>query len=69
MIKSYWNDKNVLVAGGAGFIGSYLVDLLIDQGTNVTVVDNLSRGRIENPACDKAILLPAAYFKTERFEG
>lgn len=48
MTKGFWNNKNVLVAGGAGFIGSYLVDLLVEQGANVTVADNLSRGRLEN---------------------
>ena len=48
MIKAYWNNQKVLVAGGAGFIGSYLVELLLDQGVKVTVADNLSRGRLEN---------------------
>ena len=33
--------KNVLVTGGAGFIGAYLVKNLIEQGLNVTIVDNL----------------------------
>jgi nucleoside-diphosphate-sugar epimerase len=48
MTKTYWTDKRVLVAGGAGFMGSYLVELLVDDGAVVTVADNLSRGRIEN---------------------
>ncbi len=48
MTKTYWNNKKVLVAGGAGFIGSYLVELLVDEGARVTVADNLSRGRLEN---------------------
>lgn len=39
-----------LVTGGAGFIGSHLVDLLIDEGHTVTVVDNLSHGKLENLA-------------------
>ena len=37
-----------LVTGGAGFIGSNLVDALIDRGDEVTVVDDLSTGRREN---------------------
>jgi len=37
-----------LVTGGAGFIGSNLVDALVDRGDEVTVVDNISTGRREN---------------------
>jgi UDP-glucose 4-epimerase len=37
-----------LVTGGAGFIGSNLVDALLARGDEVTVVDNLSTGRISN---------------------
>ena len=37
-----------LVTGGAGFIGSNLVDALLDRGDAVTVVDNLSTGRRQN---------------------
>jgi nucleoside-diphosphate-sugar epimerase len=43
-----WVDKNVVVTGGASFIGSHLVDKLVEIGANVTVVDNLSSGRLEN---------------------
>jgi UDP-glucose 4-epimerase len=39
---------NVLVTGGAGFIGSHLVDRLIQEGHRVAVVDDLSHGRREN---------------------
>lgn len=38
----------VLVAGGAGFIGSHIADRLIDQDVEVTVLDNLYAGRLEN---------------------
>lgn len=38
----------MLVTGGAGFIGSYIVDLLIDKRYEVVVVDNLSSGKEEN---------------------
>lgn len=36
--------KNVLITGGAGFIGSHVGDLLIENGYNVFIVDNLSSG-------------------------
>ena len=36
---------NVLVTGGAGFIGSHLVDLLVARGDHVSVFDNMSSGR------------------------
>ena len=37
-----------VVTGGAGFIGSNLVDALVDRGDRVTVIDNLSTGKREN---------------------
>lgn len=42
------NNKKVLVTGGAGFIGSYLVNELIVRGNKVVVIDNLSSGIKEN---------------------
>ena len=40
--------KKILVTGGAGFIGSHLCDELINQDHEVTILDNLSNGRLEN---------------------
>lgn len=45
----------ILVTGGAGFIGSHVVDLFISEGYEVVVVDDLSTGRVSN-------LNPAATF-------
>ena len=40
--------KRVLVTGGAGFIGSHIVDLLLNEGVTIRVLDNLSTGKMEN---------------------
>ena len=47
--------KTALVTGGAGFIGSHLVDRLLSSGYRVVVIDNLSTGKLKN-------LNPAAAF-------
>ncbi len=41
-------EKNVLVTGGASFIGSHLVNTLIKQGANVVVADDFSSGKLSN---------------------
>ena len=40
--------KRVLITGGAGFIGSHLTDQLLREGYNITVLDNLSNGSLDN---------------------
>jgi UDP-glucose 4-epimerase len=40
--------KRILITGGAGFIGSHLAETLLNQGHQVTVIDNLSTGSFEN---------------------
>ena len=43
-----WSTQRVLVTGGASFIGSHLVDALLERGARVRVVDNLSSGDLNN---------------------
>jgi nucleoside-diphosphate-sugar epimerase len=43
-----WQGRRVLVTGGASFIGSHLVDALVERGAKVRVVDNLSSGKLAN---------------------
>jgi len=43
-----WEGREVLVTGGASFIGSHLVDALVTRGARVRVVDDLSSGKPEN---------------------
>ena len=40
--------RSALVTGGAGFIGSHLVDRLVDEGYRVTIVDDLTTGKLKN---------------------
>ncbi len=43
-----WSGKKVLVTGGTSFIGSHLVDALVERGARVRIVDNLSSGKLEH---------------------
>ncbi len=47
---SFWRNKKVLVTGGAGFIGSHLVERLVAEGAKVRVADNLENGSLKNLA-------------------
>ena len=40
--------KNILITGGAGFIGRYMSDLYLTKGFSVTIIDNLSTGNLSN---------------------
>jgi len=40
-MKKYYNDKNILITGGLGFIGSTLAKELVEYGSNVSLVDSL----------------------------
>ena len=65
----------IIVTGGAGFIGSHIVDALIEKGYEVHIVDNLSAGKKENinpkaifhnvDICDYDKLLPV--FKDAKY--
>ncbi len=47
-LRHYYEKKRVLVTGGAGFIGSHLVEKLVGLGAQVTILDNFSSGNISN---------------------
>ena len=49
-IEQFYKDKNVLVTGGCGFIGSHLAQKLVSLGANVTIIDDLSTGSLDNIA-------------------
>ena len=56
-----------LVTGGAGFIGSNLVDRLIDDGHEVLVIDNLSTGRRDNLTPNKNLNIIKSDFMTFKY--
>src|SRR6266850_232555 len=70
-----------VVTGGAGFIGSHVVDALLARGDEVHVLDDLSKGRRENvpggaiygecssPATEESPRLPLAPYGTSKLAG
>lgn len=48
MARTYHKQKRILVTGGAGFLGSHLIDRLIERGDDVLCVDNLFTGSKRN---------------------
>lgn len=48
-MSEFYNGKQVIVAGGAGMVGTALVELLMGAGAAVTVLDNFSRGKTRLP--------------------
>src|SRR6056297_2770750 len=49
-MNAEYRPQRVVVAGGAGFLGSHLCDALLSRGDSVVCVDNLVTGRRENVA-------------------
>lgn len=47
-LQQFYSNKRILVTGGAGFIGSHLVEKLIGLGAHVSVLDNFSTGNLAN---------------------
>ena len=49
-------DKQAIVTGGAGFIGSHVVDSLLADGYGVTVIDDLSSGKADRVASEARLV-------------
>ena len=47
-LEQFYKNKNVLVTGGCGFIGSHIAQTLVTLGANVTIMDNLATGSLNN---------------------
>jgi UDP-glucose 4-epimerase len=62
-----------LITGGCGFIGSHLAETLLDRGHRVTVIDDLSTGKLDNvehlrsnPDFARTSTSPSTRFSTRR---
>jgi UDP-glucose 4-epimerase len=58
-MRAWYHNKRALVTGGCGFIGSHIVEKLVDLGAQVTILDDLSTGSYANIAAvaDKVALI------------
>jgi nucleoside-diphosphate-sugar epimerase len=61
-----WKGKNVLVTGGASFIGSHLCDRLVSLGAKVTAIDDLSSGKRENISRDTRLIVGNLFAESVR---
>ena len=59
--------ENILITGGAGFIGSHLCELLVHKGHRVVAIDDLSTGRLEN--IRHLLPLPSFQFVREKINN
>lgn len=65
--SEFWQGKKVLVTGGAGFIGSHVVEKLVARGATVSVLDTLENGSEKNlePVKDAVTLITASASKLD----
>ncbi len=65
--QPFYKNKNVLVTGGCGFIGSHLTEKLVALEANVTILDDLSSGFLENinPFKDKITFVEGSICNTQ----
>ena len=57
-----------IVTGGAGFIGSHIVDLLLSKNYSVTVIDNFATGRLDNLRNKKIKVVDQSITNYEKIE-